>query len=69
MPVSSYSAIQDGVASNSFRREYLCLKVLLQNVLPGKVVSFKLVIWFGVDVTKGRRDAVRWAAEQLRHRH
>lgn len=23
-----------------------------------------LVIWFGVDVTKGRRDAVRWANEQ-----
>lgn len=23
-----------------------------------------LVIWFGVDVAKGRRDAVRWAAEQ-----
>ncbi|EIN11046.1 hypothetical protein PUNSTDRAFT_133100 [Punctularia strigosozonata HHB-11173 SS5] len=23
-----------------------------------------LVIWFGVDVTKGRRDAVRWAAER-----
>ncbi|KAG2042064.1 MFS general substrate transporter [Suillus americanus] len=26
-----------------------------------------VVIWFGVDVTKGRRDAVRWAAEQRRH--
>ncbi|KAG1735042.1 autophagy-related protein 22-like protein [Suillus lakei] len=26
-----------------------------------------LVIWFGVDVTKGRRDAVRWAAQQRRH--
>ena len=23
-----------------------------------------LVIWFGVDVEKGRRDAVRWAAAQ-----
>jgi hypothetical protein len=23
-----------------------------------------VVIWFGVDITKGRRDAVRWAAEQ-----
>lgn len=23
-----------------------------------------LVIWFGVDVTKGRHDAVKWAAEQ-----
>jgi hypothetical protein len=23
-----------------------------------------IVIWFGVDVTKGRRDAVRWAAER-----
>jgi len=22
-----------------------------------------IVIWFGVDVTKGRRDAVAWAAE------
>ncbi|KAG2141648.1 autophagy-related protein 22-like protein [Suillus cothurnatus] len=28
-----------------------------------------VVIWFGVDVTKGRRDAVRWAAEQRRHTH
>ncbi|KAG2073623.1 hypothetical protein BDR04DRAFT_294942, partial [Suillus decipiens] len=28
-----------------------------------------LVIWFRVDVTKGRRDAVRWAAEQRRHTH
>ncbi|KAG0703844.1 autophagy-related protein 22-like protein [Suillus ampliporus] len=28
-----------------------------------------LVIWFGVDVTKGRRDAVRWANEQRRHSH
>jgi hypothetical protein len=28
-----------------------------------------VVIWFGVDVTKGRRDAVRWAAEQRRHIH
>ncbi|KAG2060272.1 hypothetical protein BDR06DRAFT_1002781 [Suillus hirtellus] len=26
-----------------------------------------VVIWFGVDVTKGRSDAVRWAAEQRRH--
>ncbi|KAG1873634.1 autophagy-related protein 22-like protein [Suillus subalutaceus] len=26
-----------------------------------------VVIWFGVDITKGRRDAVRWAAEQRRH--
>ncbi|KAG2141649.1 autophagy-related protein 22-like protein [Suillus cothurnatus] len=26
-----------------------------------------MVIWFGVDVTKGRRDAVKWAAEQRRH--
>lgn len=23
-----------------------------------------LVIWFGVDIVKGRRDAVRWAAAQ-----
>ncbi|KAF8551742.1 hypothetical protein OG21DRAFT_1417465 [Imleria badia] len=23
-----------------------------------------LVIWFGADVAKGRRDAVRWAAAQ-----
>ena len=23
-----------------------------------------LVIWFGVDVEKGRRDAVKWAAAQ-----
>ncbi|KAG1892074.1 autophagy-related protein 22-like protein [Suillus subluteus] len=28
-----------------------------------------VVIWFGVDITKGRRDAVRWAAEQRRHIH
>ncbi|KAG2115812.1 autophagy-related protein 22-like protein [Suillus discolor] len=28
-----------------------------------------LVIWFGVDVTKGRRDAVKWAAEQRSHTH
>ncbi|KAG1803157.1 vacuole effluxer Atg22 like-domain-containing protein [Suillus variegatus] len=28
-----------------------------------------VVIWFGVDVTKGRSDAVRWAAEQRRHIH
>ncbi|KAG1782927.1 autophagy-related protein 22-like protein [Suillus placidus] len=28
-----------------------------------------VVIWFGVDVTKGRRDAVRWAAEQRKHIH
>ena len=26
--------------------------------------SASLVIWFGVDVPKGRRAAVRWAAEQ-----
>lgn len=25
--------------------------------------SASLVIWFGVDVTKGRRDAVGWADE------
>ncbi|KAG1815769.1 vacuole effluxer Atg22 like-domain-containing protein [Suillus subaureus] len=28
-----------------------------------------VVIWFGVDITKGRRDAVRWAAEQRKHIH
>ncbi|KAG2357960.1 autophagy-related protein 22-like protein [Suillus spraguei] len=28
-----------------------------------------VVVWFGVDVTKGRRDAVRWAAEQRKHTH
>ncbi|KAG2155145.1 MFS general substrate transporter [Suillus bovinus] len=28
-----------------------------------------MVIWFGVDVTKGRRDAVRWASEQRRQIH
>ncbi|KAG2063676.1 MFS general substrate transporter [Suillus decipiens] len=26
-----------------------------------------MVIWFGVDVTKGRREAAKWAAEQRRH--
>jgi MFS-type transporter involved in bile tolerance (Atg22 family) len=26
-------------------------------------VSASAVIWFGVDVEKGRRDAVKWAAE------
>ncbi|KAG1752413.1 autophagy-related protein 22-like protein [Suillus paluster] len=28
-----------------------------------------VVIWFGVDVTKGRRDAVRWATEQRGRTH
>ncbi|KAJ8584857.1 MFS general substrate transporter [Rhizopogon salebrosus TDB-379] len=28
-----------------------------------------LIIWFGVDVTQGRRDAVRWANEQRGHPH
>ena len=27
-------------------------------------MAASLVIWFGVDVAKGRRDAVRWAAAQ-----
>lgn len=27
-----------------------------------------IVIWFGVDVTKGRRDAVRWADETRKSR-
>jgi hypothetical protein len=26
-----------------------------------------IVIWCGVDVTKGRRDAVKWAAEKRRN--
>lgn len=27
-------------------------------------VAASLIIWFGVDVTKGRRDAVAWADNQ-----
>lgn len=32
--------------------------------LFGICTTASLVIWFGVDVAKGRRDAVRWAAAQ-----
>ncbi|KAG2357427.1 autophagy-related protein 22-like protein [Suillus spraguei] len=43
------------------------------NVIQGFPFLFALcttasmVIWFGVDVTKGRREAARWAAEQRKH--
>jgi hypothetical protein len=32
-------------------------------------VSASLVIWFGVDVQKGRRDAVRFADEKRADKH
>ena len=32
--------------------------------LFGLCTTASLVVWFGVDVVKGRRDAVRWAAAQ-----